>query len=79
MGAIRVRRNVRPARRNRPAKDDPEHGAMTWNRWALAGGGLVALLLGLVAFMTLGTPVLLYMADLGADALLAVIMALTPP
>ena len=26
-----------------------------------------------------GTPVLLYMADLGADALLAVIMALTPP
>lgn len=52
---------------------------MTWNRWALAGGGLVALLLGLVAFMTLGTPVLLYMADLGADALLAVIMALTPP
>jgi hypothetical protein len=52
---------------------------MTWNRWALAGGGLVALHLGLMAFMTLGAPVLLYMADLGADALLAVIMALTPP
>jgi hypothetical protein len=52
---------------------------MTWNRWALAGGGVVALFLGLVAFATLGTPILLYMADLGADALLAVIMALTPP
>ncbi len=45
--------------------------------------GLLALLFAvvasLVAFVTLGTPVLLYMAGVGADALLAVIMAMVPP
>jgi len=70
---------LRPARRNRPAKDDPQHEAMTGNRWTVALGGLVALLFGLVAFMALGALVLPYMADVGADALLAVIAAVTPP
>ncbi len=52
---------------------------MTGNRWTVALGGLVALLFGLVAFMALGALVLPYMADVGADALLAVIAAVTPP
>ncbi len=52
---------------------------MTCSRWAAALRGLVALLFGLAAFVTLGPPVLLYVADVGADALLAVIMAVTPP
>jgi hypothetical protein len=37
-----------------------------------------ALLFGLVAFMALGALVVPYMADVGADALLAVISAVTP-
>ena len=41
--------------------------------------GLVALLFGFVAFMALGALVLLYMTDVGADVLVAVISAVTPP
>ena len=52
---------------------------MTGNRRAVALRGLVALLFGLAAFATLGPPVMLYMAEVGADALLAVVMAVTPP
>jgi hypothetical protein len=37
----------------------------------------VALLFGLVVFMALTAPVLLYMTDLGADALVAVFSAAT--
>jgi hypothetical protein len=45
--------------------------------------GLVALFFAvvasLVAFVALGAPVLLFMAELGADALLAVMAAVGPP
>jgi hypothetical protein len=40
--------------------------------------GLAARLFGLVAFMTLGAVVLLSMAGVGADVILAVIAAVTP-
>ena len=43
----------------------------------MALGSLAALLLALVAFMTLGAPVLHYMTELGADALVAVFTAAT--
>jgi hypothetical protein len=79
MGAIHVSRNVRPARRNHPAKDDPQDDAMASNRRTVALGGVVALLFGLVVFMTLGAPVLRYITDAGADVFVAVITAVTPP
>jgi hypothetical protein len=41
-------------------------------------GGFVALLSGVVALMTLGALGLLYMADVGADVILAAVAALTP-
>jgi hypothetical protein len=41
--------------------------------------GFVALLIGLVALTALGVPVLRYVADAGAEVLIAVITALTPP
>jgi hypothetical protein len=40
--------------------------------------GVAARLFGLVAFMTLGAVVLLSMAGVGADVILAVIAAVTP-
>jgi hypothetical protein len=48
------------------------------NRSAVPRRGLLAPLFGLVAFMALGALVLLYMADAGADVILAVIAAVTP-
>jgi hypothetical protein len=39
---------------------------------------LFAVVASLVAFVALGTQLLLYMAGVGADALLAVIMAMVP-
>jgi hypothetical protein len=39
---------------------------------------LFAVVASLVAFVALGTPILLYMAGVGADALLAVIRAMVP-
>ena len=86
IGAIRSTRNVRPARRNRPITDVPQHDSMRSGnhvehgrhlRWALRG--LVALTFGIVAFMTLGAPVLMYLAGAGVDVILAVITAVTPP
>jgi len=38
-----------------------------------------ALVLGLVAFMTLGGLVLLYVTGVGADVMVALIKAVTPP
>jgi hypothetical protein len=64
---------VRPSRRNRPAKVVPEDEAMTTLR------SLVALLFGLAAFTTLGALLFPYMVDVGADVMLAVIAAVTPP
>lgn len=40
---------------------------------------LVALLFGLAAFTTLGALLFPYMVDVGADVMLAVIAAVTPP
>ncbi len=48
------------------------------NRWAVAHRGLVALLIGLVAFMILGALVVMFMVDLVKDGILAVVTALTP-
>ena len=48
------------------------------NRWAVVLRGLAALLFGLVAIMTLGALVLLFTVDVVADAILALLTALTP-
>jgi cystathionine beta-lyase/cystathionine gamma-synthase len=48
------------------------------NPRAVALRTLVALLFGVVAVMTLATPVLQYMNELGADILVAALTALTP-
>jgi hypothetical protein len=48
------------------------------NRWAVALRRLAVLLFGLITFMILGALVLLFMVDVVAEAILAVLTALTP-
>jgi hypothetical protein len=70
---MHVRRNMLTAARNRGVRDVPQHELMTTQQ------PIAALLFGLVAFLTLGASVLLYMTGVGADVLLAIVAALTPP
>jgi hypothetical protein len=48
------------------------------NRWAWSLGVVIAGLLGLLGFVTLGSQVLVYMVDIGAEVMVAVIGAVAP-